>query len=86
MKRKDIALLVGVAFFTAVFAYFLTSLIFKVPARTTQVPVAGQITTTFPDIRHDPQYNTIFNSSALDPAVPLQVGGQNNQPFNGTSQ
>ncbi|HET7528950.1 MAG TPA: hypothetical protein VFJ84_01825 [Candidatus Saccharimonadales bacterium] len=86
MKRNDIALLIGVAFFTAIFAFVVTSLIFKVPSRSTKVPVAGQITTTFPDIRHDQQYNTIFNDNALDPAVPLQVGSQNDQPFSGSSQ
>jgi len=84
MKRNDFALIIGVAFFTAIFAFVVTSLVFKVPSRSTKVPIAGQITTTFPDIRHDSQYNSIFNDQALDPAVPLQVGSQNDQPFRGT--
>lgn len=84
MRRKDVLLLVVVGFFTAIIAFVLSSLVFKVPAnRSTKVPVAGSITTTFPDIQHDPSYNTIFNSNSIDPAVPLQLGANNNQPFNG---
>lgn len=86
MKQKDVALLIGVAFFTAIFAFVVTTMIFKVPSRSTKVPIAGEITNSFPDIKHDPQYNTIFNENALDPAVPLQVGSQNDQPFSGSSQ
>ncbi len=87
MKQKDIALLVVVGFFTAIVAFVFSTLVFKVPPnRSTKVPVAGSVTTTFPDIKHDPNYNTIFNTNALDPAVPLQVGSNNNQPFNGAAQ
>lgn len=86
MKQKDIALLIGVGFFTAIFSFVLSSVIFKAPAhRSTKVPTAGSISTSFPDIRHDPNYNFIFNSNALDPAVPLDASSTpNNQPFNGT--
>ena len=87
MKQKDLALLVSVAVFTAILAFVVSSVIFKVPAnRSTKIPVAGSINTSFPDIKNDSNYNTIFNTNALDPAVPLQVGSSpNNQPFNGTS-
>ena len=85
MKQKDVMLLVAVGFFTAIIAFIFSTLIFKVPAsRSTKVPVAGSISTSFPDIKHDPSYNTIFNTNALDPAVPLQAGSNNNQPFNGS--
>jgi hypothetical protein len=88
MKQKDILLLVVVGFLTALFSFMLTGAIFKTPVnRSTKVPVAGSVSTTFPDIKNDPSYNTIFNSKALDPAVPLQVGANpNDQPFNGSSQ
>jgi hypothetical protein len=88
MKQKDILLLVVVGFFTAIFAFLVTTVVFKVPAnRSTKVPVAGSISTSFPDIKNDPNYNVIFNTKALDPAVPLQVGASpNDQPFNGSSQ
>ena len=86
MKQKDIATVVGVAVFTAIIAFIFSSLIFKVPSgRKTEVPVAGSIDTTFPDLNHDTNYNTIFNDNALDPAVPLNnSGAPNNQPFNGS--
>jgi hypothetical protein len=84
MKQKDLMLLIAVAFFTAIIAFIFSSLVFKTPAhRSTTVPVAGSISTSFPDIKNDPTYNTIFNTNALDPAVPLQAGGSNSQPFNG---
>lgn len=84
MKRKNLLLLVVVGCFTAVIAFILSTLIFKVPSnRSTKVPVAGSIDTTFPDIKNDPAYNTIFNTNAIDPAVPLQGGSNNNQPFSG---
>ena len=83
MKQKDLLLLIVVGCLTAVIAFIFSTLIFKVPAnRSTKVPVAGSISTSFPDIRHDPNYNTIFNTNAIDPAVPLQVGANNTQPFN----
>lgn len=87
MRQKDIILLVVVGFFTAIIAFIFSTLVFKVPAgRSTKVPVAGSISTSFPDIKNDPNYNTIFNNNALDPAVPLQVGSSNSQPFNGAPQ
>lgn len=88
MKQKDIALLVAVAFFTAIIAFLFTTMVFKIPPnRSTKVPVAGSINATFPDIKNDPNYNTIFNTNALDPAVPLQVGSSpNNQPFSSGNQ
>lgn len=84
MKRKDLVVLIGIAFVTAIIAFILSSVIFKVPRnRSTKVPIAGSINTTFPDVRHDSNYNTIFNTKALDPAVPLSPSDTpNNQPFN----
>jgi hypothetical protein len=88
MKQKEAALLISVGFFTAILAFIISSMVFKVPSnRSTKVPLAGSIQTTFPDIKNDPSYNTIFNRNALDPAVPVQVGNSpNNQPFNGSTQ
>lgn len=84
MKRENLMLVIGIAVFTAFFAFILSSVIFKVPTnRSTKVPVAGSVENTFPDIRNDSNYNTIFNTNALDPAVPLDVSNApNNQPFN----
>jgi capsular polysaccharide biosynthesis protein len=84
VKQKNLILLIVVGFFTAIIAYIFSTMVFKPPAhRSTKVPVAGSISTSFPDIKNDPTYNIIFNTNALDPAVPLQAGGNNIQPFNG---
>lgn len=85
MKQKNnLILLAGVAFFTAVVAFIISTIVFKGPSnRSTKVPVAGSIDSTFPDIRNDSDYNTIFNVNAVDPAVPLTPNTTpNNQPFN----
>jgi hypothetical protein len=85
MKQKNIILLAGIGFLTAIVAFIFSTVIFKAPQnRSTKVPVAGRITTAFPDIRHDSNYNMIFNDKALDPSVPLSTSNTpNNQPFNG---
>lgn len=87
MKRKDILYLVTSALIVAVISYVLASLIFHVPLkRSATVPVVGPISSSFPDIKNDPNYKAIFNSNALDPTQPIQIGnGQNATPFN-TSQ
>jgi capsular polysaccharide biosynthesis protein len=86
MKRREIIMVVIIGFFTAIIAFLLSTIIFKSPQhRSTKVPVAGSIDTNFPDIRHDSNYNTIFNDKALDPAVPLNAStNPNNQPFLGS--
>ncbi|HET9850059.1 MAG TPA: hypothetical protein VFP35_00290 [Candidatus Saccharimonadales bacterium] len=87
MKQNDIASLIIVAFITAVFSFVVSDLLFGGGHHSSNVPTASSISTTFPDVKNDPAYNSIFNSGALDPAQPVQVGGsQNSQPFNGPSQ
>jgi hypothetical protein len=83
MKRKDLVMIIGIAFFTAIIAYILSSVVFKVSAtRSTKVPITGTITTTLPDVQHDSTYNSIFFKGAVDPAVPLSASNApNNQPF-----
>jgi hypothetical protein len=85
MKKNDIALIAGVAVVTAIFSLIITSLLFSSPKhRGDNVPVAQPITTTFPDVKNDPDYSSFLNTNALDPAQPVQVGkSQNSQPFNG---
>jgi len=86
MKRKDVTVLIVAAVITGVFSLVLTSMVFKVPVNhNLKVTTAQSISTNFPDINNDPAYNAIFNKNALDPAQPLQVGGQpNTTPFNGS--
>lgn len=87
MKQKDLIRLAGLCLITALVAYFISGLVFKVPAtRSAQIPVASNIDTTFPDITNDPTYNTIFNKNSIDLAVPLDTSTGNSQPFNGSLQ
>lgn len=89
MKQKDLVTLIIIAFITAIFSFVLSSVLFKIPVgRATKVAsAASSVSTNFPDIKNDPNYNTIFNTNSLDPAVPVQVGtNPNSQPFNESSQ
>jgi hypothetical protein len=55
------------------------------PDKKSKVPTAENISTSFPDVKNDPTYNSIFNASALDPALPIKVdSNQQTQPFNGS--
>ena len=83
MKQKDIALLAGVAFLTAMISIILSNVVFGGFHKNTQVPKGESISTTFPDVVNDPSYNNIFNRNAFDPAQPVKPGDTNSQPFSG---
>lgn len=84
IKDKKTLTFLTVAFVTAVFSFILSGVLFKTPPHNLKVTTADKVDTSFPDIKNDPAYNTIFNGNALDPAQPLQIGStQNTQPFNG---
>ncbi|MBI2589284.1 hypothetical protein HYW35_03755 [Candidatus Saccharibacteria bacterium] len=84
MKHKDMAVLITVAVITGFISLIMASIFFSVPqTRSSKVPVVDTITTSLPDIKNEPVYQSIFNSKALDPAQPVQIGNtQNNTPFN----
>jgi energy-converting hydrogenase Eha subunit A len=83
MRQKDIAVLVGVGVLAAIVSSIIASKVFTTPAnRSTKVPVVTPISGTFPDVKNDSQYNTIFNSNAIDPTQLIKIGpNQNPQPF-----
>lgn len=85
MKQRDVTTLIIIAVFTAIFSFAIGSVAFKSPSnRSVKVPDVENVSGSFPDLKNDPNYSSIFNQNALDPAQPLQVGNtQNNQPFNG---
>lgn len=87
MKQKDMIIVASAAVMAAIFSFVASGLIFRSPSsRSSAVPTADTINTTFPDIKNDPKYNSIFNSNALDAAQRVEVGsGGNSQPFS-TSQ
>ena len=80
MKQKDIALIVVIAFISAIASFFLSNKIFVTPSnRQQKVESVDAITSTFqtPDKKY-------FNSSSIDPTQPSRTGTDNNQdPFNG---
>ncbi len=86
MKRDDIAKIVVVAGISALISVVIAGAIFNSPAKhDKKVPVVSTISTTFPDVANDPNYNGIFNSKAIDPTQPVQIGNsQNTSPFNGS--
>lgn len=84
MKHKDIAVLITVAVITGFISLIIASIFFSVPkTQSSKVPAVDTITTSLPDIKNEPAYQSIFNASALDPAQPVQIGNtQNTSPFN----
>jgi hypothetical protein len=85
MKQKEMITLIAAGGMCAMFAIILSFLIFKGPDKKSKVPTAENISTSFPDVKNDPTYNSIFNASALDPALPIKVdSNQQTQPFNGS--
>ena len=80
MKQKDIALIIIIAFVSAIVSFFVSKTIFASPSsRSQQVEVVQPIDTAFPS--PDSKY---FNSNSVDPTQLIQIGNNNNtNPFNG---
>lgn len=83
MRQKDLAIILAVAFFSAVASLVLSRLIFAKPAdRNQQVEVVQPISADFP--QPDKRY---FNAESIDPTQPIVIGnGTNPEPFRGTDQ
>jgi hypothetical protein len=82
MKQKDILTLVVTGVITAIFSSIVSMVVFSPPKHDAQAPAVEAISNSMPDIKNDPDYNSIFNDKALDPAQPVQIGGnENTTPF-----
>jgi hypothetical protein len=83
MKQKDIALIITIAFFSAIISFFVSGKLFVTPSnRQQKVEVVDAINTQF--TQPDKKY---FNSTSVDPTQPISLGNNDNQdPFNGNSQ
>lgn len=82
MKQKDLMTIGAVAFVAAIVSFILAGAVFKPPVGSTQVPDVSAIEPNLPDVKNDSNYSSIFNSKALDPTQPVQIGNQNNNvPF-----
>ena len=83
MKRNDIATIILVAGVAAIISFLIAGSIFGTKNRSTQVPVVSSIPKDFPDVKNDSSYNAFLNDKALDPTLPIQIGGSSNSnPFN----
>jgi hypothetical protein len=84
MKQDNRLKLIIVAVVSAIGAFILSSVLISSPKHhELKAPVVTPITSTFPDVKNDPAYNSFLNSNALDATQPVTVGNtQNNQPFN----
>ncbi len=87
MKKKNDNLLklILVGMVTAVFAWIISGIVFKSPIHSAQAPTAPKVTSSFPDVKNNPAYNSFLNSQALDPTQPIHIGNSSNTtPFSGS--
>ena len=81
MKSKDIAVVLVVAFFSAIVSFFASNFLFSSnSSRQQEVEKVDVVTSdfTFPSSKY-------FNDRAIDPTLPIQIGDNNNpNPFNDT--
>lgn len=80
MKQKDIALIIVIAFVSAIVSFVVSNQLFVTPSnRQQQVEVVDAINSSFqtPDKKY-------FNSNSIDAAQSSQLGNDSNQdPFSG---
>lgn len=82
MKQKDVALIIIIAFISALISLFVSKAIFAPPKNRQQpVEVVQPITADFP--APDTHY---FNSNAFDPTQPITISqNANPDPFSSTA-
>jgi hypothetical protein len=80
MKQKDIALIIVIAFVSAIISFLVSNKIFVTPAnRQQEVEVVDKINASF-----QTPSKKYFNSNSIDPTQNSQLGTGNNQnPFSG---
>lgn len=82
MNSKDLPTLAGIAALAAFISFFVASSLFNPPARKTKVPVVQSISSSFPDIKNDPTFQSFLYPGALDPTQPIKIGDtKNSVPF-----
>jgi hypothetical protein len=85
MKRKDYLTLGIIIFIATIFSFILAGKIFGGSAKkhNLKAPQVDTISSSFPDIKNDSTYNSVFNSNALNPTQLIQIGtNQNDSSFN----
>lgn len=81
MKQKDVAMIIVIAFISAVVSFVVSNKLFVTPSnRAQQVEVVDPIQANFQN--PDKKY---FNASSIDPTQTSTIGnGSNDNPFNGS--
>lgn len=81
MKQKDVALILVIAFISAIASFVISNALFNSSSSKQYAPVVPAISSSFnmPDTRY-------FNSNSIDPTQLIQIGNStNSNPFNNTS-
>lgn len=83
MKQKDIALIIVIAFISAIVSFLISGKLFVTPAgRAQKVEVVDVVESSF----QQPS-SKYFNKDSIDPTQLVQIGANNNQnPFSGQTQ
>ena len=83
MKQKDIAVIIIIAFISAIVSFVVSNKLFVTPSnRQQKAEVVDSIDASFN--KPDQKY---FNSSSINPTRPSGVGGDTNQdPFSGSGR
>jgi ABC-type phosphate/phosphonate transport system permease subunit len=77
MKQKDVALIIVIAFVSAVLSIILSNLLFGSKSRNLKAEQVDKISSQF--IQPDKKY---FNADAFDPTRTIRIGdGSNSTPF-----
>jgi hypothetical protein len=85
VKQKDYLTLGIIVFVAGIFSIILSGKLFGGTAskQNLKSPVVQTISSSFPDMKNDSTYSSVFNSSALDPTQLIQIGtNQNPTSFN----
>jgi len=88
MKRKELLIIGMTAFIAAIFSFVISGVVFGSPKKNPiKVPVVTPISSSFPSVSTDQDYQPFFNDKALNPTQLIQIGGNNNSaPFNDSIQ
>ncbi len=82
MKQKDVAVILVIAFISAIASFLISGRLFVTPANRQQgVEVVDVISTQF--ILPDGRY---FNSESINPTTNSQLDSTNQTPFNSSTQ
>lgn len=84
MKKKDLALIVGVVIVSCIFSFVLSNVALgPYKKQVIKVPVVQAISSNFANPQTDVEYKKFFNDKALNPTQLIKIGDKaNTAPFN----